>query len=93
MIVSTGQQLLRGLPVPKQLEVLGELYLDAREWRAEESQLLDTYRQELTNTRELVQQLYNALGEMLPETDKLPRLRPTKDAGEVKLRYRRGVKV
>ena len=89
----TGQQLLRGLPMETQLELLAECFLDAREWRSEESDLLSVYREELQRQRQLVADLLRDLGTAPPRAESLPRPGRHKDIELVRNRYRKAVKV
>ena len=77
-----------------QLELLAECFLDAREWRSEESDLLSAYREELQRQRQMVGDLLRDLGEPPPRAERLPRPGRSKmDIELVRNRYRKAVKV
>ena len=62
-----------GLSPDEKFHLLGELFLDAREWRAEESELLVQYMEELKQMREELYRLITELGEKPPRARQLPR--------------------
>lgn len=88
----SGEALLVGLTTGQALEMLAEMYLDAREWRAEESDLLEQYSRELKQTRAMVHYLARELGEQLPAPERLRNLQPTPGAYVYRERHRKGVR-
>ena len=71
--VATGDVLMDGLSPDEKFRLLGELFLDAREWRAEEADLLIAYQEELRRTREELYRLITELGEKPPQPRTLPK--------------------
>ena len=71
--VASGDVLMDGLSTEEKFRLLGELFLDAKEWRTEEADLLIAYQEELRRMREELYRLITELGEKPPRARQLPR--------------------
>ena len=60
----TVSAMLDGLTTEQAVWRLADAYLDAREWRREEAELLERYRHRLESVEETLLQLVESLGGM-----------------------------
>ena len=64
----TVDSILSGLSDTEKFERLADLFLDAQEWRCEESQLLEKHRQDLMEANQKIRQLSMELNTLALKT-------------------------